>query len=194
MFTGNENKGVASVPDLEAKNLDPGCGNEEMGVALPAQELGVATEDQGVAPLAQKVNMGVATEKQGMALLTQKVNNGVATDLRHKSDEGVAIVSETWGVATVVEDLGYGKVGVALLAQNKTNGVARDCELGVALIAQSETSGVATSSETRGVAADVEDPGCGKVGVALLAQNGTNGVASESELTWTRVWHYSPKR
>ena len=125
MFTGNETKGVASVPDLEAKNLDPGCGNEEMGVALPAQALGVATEDQGVAPLAQKVN------------------NGVATDLRHKSDEGVAIVSETWDVAT---DLGYGKVGVALLAQNKTNCVARDCELGVALLAQSETSGVATSA------------------------------------------------
>ena len=106
----------------------------------------------------------------------------------------MATSSETWGVATVVEDPGYGKVGVALLAQNKTNGVARECELGVALLAQSETSGVATSSETRGVAANVEDPGFGKVGVALLGQNGTNGVASESELTWTRVWHYSPKR
>ena len=56
-------------------------------------------------------------------------------------------------------------MGVALLAQNKTNGVARKCELGVALLAQSETS-VAISSETRGVAADVEDPGFGKVGVA----------------------------
>ena len=98
------------------------------------------------------------------------------------------------GVATVVEDPGYGKVGLALLAQNKTNGVARECELGVALLAQIETSGVATSSETRGVATDVKDPGCGKVGVALLAQNGTNGVSSENELPWTRVWHYSPKR
>ena len=45
MFAGNETKGVATVPDLKAKDLDPGCGNEDMGVALPAQELGVATED-----------------------------------------------------------------------------------------------------------------------------------------------------
>ena len=83
---------------------------------------------------------------------------------------------------------------MALLPQSKTSGVARECELGVTLLAQSETSGVATSSETRGVAADVEDPGCGKVGVALLGQNRTNGMASESEMTWTRVGHYSPKR
>ena len=86
------------------------------------------------------------------------------------------------------------KGGAAHLAQNRTNGVAIKCELGVALLAQSETSGGATSSQTSGVAIDVEDPGCCNMGVALLALNGTNVVASERELTWTRVWHYSPKR
>ena len=69
-----------------------------------------------------------------MAFLTEKVSNGVATDLRHQSDEGVAI-----------EDHGC-------------------CKEGVALLSQSETRGVAASSETRGMATYVEYPGCGKVG------------------------------